>query len=282
MEKGNNKKSTWKLGILIVAIIIIVIAGICFWYFQVKKPHDKAIMEFNAAAAQVEEKNAELDDAINSAQTILDAGEPAYDELTINDVTVAISDATLEKREVPELPDKTDDIKSATEELLEPLDYSSHITNITEKKAALEDSIQQLKQITNPTGDFVIQRLQGIDGISACQAVTEDHDPNGNLNKQGGYTAAIYFSSPWINQDEVYGNDIVEKGTDGGGCVEVYASVEDAESRNTYLSAFDGTGFLNPGSHEVLGTTVIRTSATLTATQQNTLTQALSDKLLEL
>ena len=97
MEKGNNKKSTWKLGILIVAIIIIVIAGICFWYFQVKKPHDKAIMEFNAAAAQVEEKNAELDDAINSAQTILDAGEPAYDELTINDVTVAISDATLEK-----------------------------------------------------------------------------------------------------------------------------------------------------------------------------------------
>ena len=162
------------------------------------------------------------------------------------------------------------------------MDYSSHITNITEKKAALEDSIQQMKQITNPTGDFVIQRLQGIDGISACQAVTEDHDPNGNLNKQGGYTAAIYFSSPWINQDEVYGNDIVEKGTDGGGCVEVYASVEDAESRNTYLSAFDGTGFLNPGSHEVLGTTVIRTSATLTATQQNTLTQAISDKLLEL
>lgn len=41
-----------------------------------------------------------------------------------------------------------------------------------------------MKQITNPNEDFVIQRLKGIPNISGYQAVTEDHDPNGNLNKQ--------------------------------------------------------------------------------------------------
>lgn len=283
MEKASNKKTTtWKIAVLIIAIIAIIIAGICFWYFQIKKPHDVAVSEFNAAAEQVSEKNTELDNAISAAQAVLDANETAYDEATINDITVAISDANLEKRVLPELPDKTNDIKAATAELLEPLDYSASIANIADKKKALEDSIKQMKQITNPSGDFIIQRLQGIEGVSACQAVTEDHDPNGNLNKQGGYTAAIYFSSPWINQDEIYGSDIVDKGTDCGGCVEVYASVEDAESRNTYLSAFDGAGLLNSGSHTVLGTLVIRTSPSLTATQQNDLTQAISDKLLEL
>lgn len=41
--------------------------------------------------------------------------------------------------------------------------------------------------------------------------------------------------------------------TDGGGCVEVYAIVEGAEERNTYLSVFDGS-ILRPGSHAVVGT----------------------------
>lgn len=282
MEEKSRKKVTGKFIILIVAIIAVVVAGLCFWYFQIKKPYDTAVSEFNIVAKQVAEKNSELDNAIDSAQAVLDANEPVYDETVINDVTLAISDANLEKRTIPELPDKTSDINSATQKLLEPLDYSSAIANIADKQAALENSVKQMKQITNPSGDFIVQRLQGIDGISACQAVTENHDPNGNLNKQGGYTAAIYFSSSWINQDDVYGSDIVDKGTDCGGCVEVYVSAEDAEKRNTYLSAFDGAGILNSGSHTVLGSIVIRTSSNLTATQQNNLTQAISNRLLTL
>lgn len=282
MEKGNEKKVRWKLIVAIIVVIAAIIAGICYWYFQIKKPYDMAVNNFNAAAKNVTEQNKELDAAIESAQAVLDSEDQPYDTNTSTDAITAISDAEAAKREVPEIPDKTDDINAETDKLSEPLDYSSAITNINDKKAALENSIQQMKQITNPSEDFVIQRLQGIDGISGYQAVTEDHDPNGNLNKQGGYTAAVYFSSPWINQDEVYGNDIVDKGTDCGGCIEVYSSAEDAESRNTYLASFDSAGFLNPGSHTVLGTIVIRTASDLTATQQNDLTQRISDKLLEL
>lgn len=282
MPKSKTRKKNLKLCILIIMLVAILIAGVCYWYFQIKKPYDTAVLNFNTAVKQVEQKNEELDKIIQSAQNILDSGELAYDEATINDITVAISDARLEKREIPELPDRTDEITASTAELLKPLDYSSVINNINNKKSALENSIKQMKQITNPIGDFIIQRLQGIETIFACQAVTEERDPNGKLNKQGGYTSAIYFSSPLINQNEVWGNDIIDKGTDCGGCVEVYASINDAEARNAYLATFDTAGFLNSGSHIVLGTLVIRTSPKLTATQQNELTQAISNNLLEL
>lgn len=277
-----KKKSGHLKWILLFVLIFLIAAGICFWYLRIKKPHDEAVSRFIAAANQVNTINADLDNTISSAQSVLNANEPAYDQAAINNLTVAVSEAEQGKRIVPEIPEKTTDITTATEKMLEPLDYSSFITNINEKKSALEHSIKQMKQITNPSEDFVVLRLQGIEGISACQTVTEEHDPNGMLNKQGGYTAVVYFSSPWINQDEVYGNDIVEKGTECGGGIEVYASVDDAENRNAYLASFDGAGMLNPGSHTVLGTIVIRTSSLLTATQQNELTQVISSKLLEI
>lgn len=281
MEETKSKKQPKKLIILLI-VAIAVIAGICIWYFQYKKPHDQAVADFNTVVTSVLEKNTELEAVIKEAQSIMDAGEPAYDSEAITNLTVAIADAQNSMIVIPEMPGKTADIISATEELSAPIDYSSAIENISNNKTALENSILQMKQITNPSEAFVIERIKDIEGISGIQAVTEEHDPNGNLNKQGGYTAAVYFSSEHINQSEVYGNDIVDKGTDCGGCIEVYASAEDAEARNTYLAAFDNAGALNSGSHEVLGTILIRTSRNLTATQQNDLTEKISNRLLEL
>ena len=281
MEK---KKDGRKLVRIIIPLLVlaIIIIGVFIWYFQFKKPYDEAVSDFNTAAEQVNEKNNELDDAISAAQAVLDSGEEPYNSETVSDLTTAIADANAARRNVPDLPKNKDDVIKASNTLREPLDYTDIIASISKKQTALETSIQQMKQVTNPSEDFIIQCLQQIDGISGYQAVTEDHDPNGNLNKQGGYTAAVYFSSPLINQDEVYGDDIVDKGTEGGGCIEVYANTDDAEKRNTYLSSFDGAGLLNSGSHTVVGTIVIRTSSELTATQQNELTQAITDKLLEL
>lgn len=274
------KKKKTLLG-LIAAIAIIVI-GICVWYFQVKKPHDLAETKFNAAVKEVEAKNAELTSAMNDAQKILDKKEAVYDNTTKEAFITALSDAKAAQRKIPDLPKKTADINAETKKLSEPLDYSSVINAISEKQTAYQNSVLQMKQITNPNEDFVIQRLKGIPNISGYQAVTEDHDPNGNLNKQGGYTSTVYFSTPLIDQSSVYGNDIVDKGTECGGAIEVYASEEDAEKRDSYLASFDGAGMLNSGSHKVLGTIVIRTSTKLTATQQNKFTNNITNKLLEL
>lgn len=65
----------------------------------------------------------------------------------------------------------------------------------------------------------------------------------------------------------VYGNSVIEQGTEGGGGIEVYATAEDAEKRREYLEIFDGGLFVS-GSHTVIGTVLIRTSNELTATQQ--------------
>lgn len=266
----------------LIAAIAIIVIGICVWYFQVKKPHDLAETKFNATVKEVEAKNTELTSAMNDAQKILDKKEAVYDNTTKEAFITALSDAKAAQRKIPDLPKKTADINAETKKLSEPLDYSSVINAISEKQTAYQNSVLQMKQITNPNEDFIIQSLKGIPNISGYQAVTEDHDPNGNLNKQGGYTSTVYFSTPLIDQSSVYGNDIVDKGTECGGAIEVYASEEDAEKRDSYLASFDGAGMLNSGSHKVLGTIVIRTSTKLTATQQNEFTNNITNKLLEL
>ncbi|MHC3859874.1 hypothetical protein ACXOM7_05745 [Streptococcus thermophilus] len=125
-------------------------------------------------------------------------------------------------------------------------------------------------------------RLKEIVTITDVQSATENNDPNQGLNKQGSYTAAVYFADNEVT-NPVAGADLVAKGTDAGGCVEVYKTAEDAKKRNDYLSAFDGLPtVINPGSHYVYGTVVIRVAASLTASQQNALTQKIYEKLIEI
>ena len=73
---------------------------------------------------------------------------------------------------------------------------------------------------------------------------------NGHMNKAGGYTAAVFFSHEKVDQSKLYGDTLVERGTNAGGQIEVYSSVEDAEKRNDYLSTFDGS-FQDSGSHKL-------------------------------
>ncbi|MGM9646399.1 MAG: hypothetical protein ACI3XS_06900 [Eubacteriales bacterium] len=121
--------------------------------------------------------------------------------------------------------------------------------------------------LNNPSEEYVISCLKKVPCIDEIKAVTEDNDPNGQLNKDGGYTAQIYFSYELVNQDDVYGDTLIDKGTSAGGSIEVYKTKEEANKRNDYLSSFDG-GILSSGSHTVIGTIIIRTSNELTATQQ--------------
>lgn len=318
-----KEKSHKKQIVILVSVIALAVLGICAWYFLYKKPHDEAITnyniviskynniisDYNDAVSVLSVKNDELDEVINSAQSVLDSGEYPYDENTSSNLAASISKASKSETDIPDLMEPiglitsdSDDMKlsiaeidskvlsleaeinniiSQTEVLSEPVDYSDIISDIKEKQTALEDSISVLKQITNPSEDFVKKRLQKINSVTSIQAVTEDNDPNGNLNKQGGYTSSTYFASSNIDQSSVYGSDTVDKGTDAGGCIEVYATTEDAEKRNTYLASFDGTA-LSSGSHSVLGTIVIRTSSKFTATQQKNLEKEIIEKFIEL
>ena len=143
------------------------------------------------------------------------------------------------------------------------------IRTIADLSDYLTENIRILEQITAPSEAWVAERLQNVDDILEIQAVTPDNDPNGLLNKEdGGYTACIYFTSTGINVD---GDSPVSKGTDGGGAIEVYGTLEDAEARCEYLHGFDNT-ILYTGSYAIVGTMVIRISYIYTTEEQYEMT----------
>lgn len=153
-------------------------------------------------------------------------------------------------------------------------------------------------KLVNPSEDYVISCLKTVNGVTDIEAATETHDPNEQLHKKGGYTAAIYFrikqieiteeENEWdegsvdyylnANGNKEYllldeGQSIkspVDIGTQGGGQIEVYVSAKEAKARDEYLAAFDGSAF-SSGYHTVVGSMVIRTSEYLTASQQQQL-----------
>lgn len=139
----------------------------------------------------------------------------------------------------------------------------------------LEDKIVIVKQIVAPEEAWVIERLAKIERITEIAGVTEETDVNGMLGKDGGYTSCIYFGLAEIDTSTVAGNDIVEKGTDAGGAIEVYATVKDAEARCEYLSEYDNT-LLYSGSYAIVGTMVIRTSYKLISEDQLELTDIIT------
>lgn len=136
-------------------------------------------------------------------------------------------------------------------------------------------------QIRSPDEQWVIDQLKRVKSIREAQAVTEGNDPNGLLTKDGGYQSCIYFTITQIDPTSVDGSDIVAKGTDAGGAIEVYSTLEDAKSRCEYLSQFDDT-LLYSGSYVLVGTMVIRTSYKLSNQEQVDLTDEIVRAFTEL
>ena len=175
----------------------------------------EAISVFESAKSGIEQKNADLDAAISEAQSLIANGDPALDDTLVPALETAISDAKAAKQNVMEMPANKDEITAAAAEL-NAADYSDALSNLADKKAALEKSIKQYAL---------------------------------------------------VNQNDVYGTTLIDKGTEAGGSIEVYSNVEDATSRRDYLAGFDGSIFAS-GSHTVVGTVLVRTSDKLTASQQ--------------
>lgn len=263
--------------------------------------YNQSVEKFNTTAKQIIELNDTYISAIDAAQALIDSGETPYEGEKMVSLSNTLKDARNNKASTPSLYEKKDNfsldetlaqssaalideatavivsemasveneketVDTATSKLEIP-DYSSTLATIEEQKKALADSYAIQKQITNPTQDWVLERLNQIENIANIACATEENDPNGHFGKDGGYTAQIYFSSPLLGTETTAGDKLIDAGTDAGGSIEVYATVEDAEKRNTYLGSFDGTVF-DSGKHVVLGTMVVRVSTKLTASKQ--------------
>ena len=305
------------LGLILVAAMVVALAGCS----KIAEETQTAVDAYNAELATYNESaspyndavdsmvsaNEELDASLDSAQEALNKNETPFDEETVTALKDAMSTAQDAKVVAPEKMQefdeltvnseaKSDELKALKEqaeadmatmqgieipETPEIPDYSEVIAGVSKAQEAYEDSIQSLKQITAPADDFVMERLQRVDTITAMAAVTEDHDPNEKLGKQGGYIGCIYWSDNQVDKSKIYeySNDVIEVGTEGGGAIEIYNTVEEATARDTYLASFDGSGFAS-GSHYVYGTIIIRTSDHLSGTKQQELTQKVLEALI--
>ena len=259
--KNNNKLL---IGIICVAVVLLTVGGI--WGYNALLPRIYAIKAFNEAVEFVKQKNVELETKVHQSEDLISKKQLLLDESFLYALENAISDAKAAKITDLTTPSKTENIISRTEEL-NKIDYSNVIANLIDKHTSLEINAKRYQLVNVPTEAYIIQRLKTIPEISKISAVTEDNDPNGNLNKAGGYISTVYFSHKLVNEKDIYGDTLIEKGTDAGGAIEVYTCVEDAVKRNDYLAAFDGS-ILASGSHTVIGTVLVRTSNELTATQQ--------------
>lgn len=237
---------------------------------------DSAVTAYDDAKTQLETLNAELQTKIDDATALTTSGTP-LDATLITTLETKISEAKAAKTDVLDMPETAEEINQAAE-TMNATDYTTVIGNLDSAYTDLDTSIKQYALVDNPTEAFVIQRLGNVEDIVDISAVTEDNDPNGHLGKAGGYTAQIYFSNVNINQGSVSGSTVIDKGTDCGGSIEVYSSVEDATTRETYLAAFDG-GMFASGSHTIVGTCLIRTSDKLTASQQKEFEAAIIEAL---
>lgn len=140
------------------------------------------------------------------------------------------------------------------------------------------NAITIAKQVIHPKQDFICDRIKKVKSITGIESVSEKNDPNGLLNKKGGYYGCLYFSIKSIDDNKVSGDGIVEKGTDVGGAIELYDDVNKAKERCKYLASFDGT-ILSTGSYVLVGTMIIRTSYKLDDLEQYQLTDSIIKEL---
>lgn len=263
--------------VILVAFLVLVSLALQGCSSEEKKAAQTA---FTNEVTRLTEQFATRDAAIKDAQAIVDSGEKAYAEALIPKLETAISEAKAVDITIPEMPSKIEEIKAETEKL-KAIDCTESLANLALAKENAEMSIERERLVTNPSEAYIIERLKTVDLVNDISAVTEDNDPNGQLNKQGGYTAQVFFSSPYANKENVYGDTLVEQGTDAGGSIEVYKTKEEATNRETYLAAFDGS-VLASGSHKVVGTCVVRTSDEMTASHQKELEDKLVRALIHL
>ena len=128
-----------------------------------------------------------------------------------------------------------------------------------------DEAVAYLEQ---PEVAFVVAGLQSVDSVTEVKSllVTEGEE----FSKLSTAIAQVFFVSDLVTTD-VSGTDALEKGTDGGGCVEIFSNVADAKARCDYLAKYDG-GILDNGSHTVVGTILVRISRHLSADLQSELT----------
>lgn len=111
---------------------------------------------------------------------------------------------------------------------------------------------QENENVMVPAENYIVSALREVTGVNEIQAATEERDPGELLNKDHGYTTAVYFSYEGVNTLRSDA-DLIDIGSNAGGCIESFLSSNDAIARIELLSA----GPFFPGYTKCIGTVLM-------------------------
>jgi len=124
--------------------------------------------------------------------------------------------------------------------------------------------------VTNPSGEYIVGKLDKVDGINTIINEKWGEDRNKLLNDKNGGTAVVFFAHDRVRQGST-------RSASDGGCIEVFKDDASANRRYVKLKLL---GFLN-GKVLKIGTVIIRTSNELSTYEQKKLINDICLKLLE-
>ena len=167
--------------------------------------YNESIAPYNEAAAGIADANGKLQAVLDEAQAVLDKGEQAYEPDTMDELESSIQSASKAFAEVPAQIDPFEERNvpgsfSKNELALVQPDFTDEIESVRSAQKKYEDSVQKLANITAPSDSFVKERLERIETVVQAEAVTADHDPNGLLGTESGYTGCVYFLDERIDR----------------------------------------------------------------------------------
>lgn len=256
-ETGKKRK---KFPIFMVIGIALIITAAVVIFLYINSDAVRATKKYNKAVSQYNDTMDKYNESISksSVENLKDCDAPA---------------------------DKLDMVSERREDIKNSIENGNSVTSIKKDTKTINNWIDNLnnailvsEQLYKPECEWVKKRLDNIEQVNDSGIVTTQEDIVKYMGQDSGCIGIVYFGLDSIDANTVNGDNIISKGTDAGGSVEIFDSLEAARNRCEYLGQFDNT-YLYSGSYALVGTMVIRISYKLDSERQLEITNELCKQM---
>ena len=224
-------------------------------------------------AAAAEEAPAEEEPAEAAAEDISTEDEAA--ENAAEDIPSEDKAAENAAEDAPAAEEPAEDIAEDAPAADEPIETAAEDAPAADEPA--EAAAEDIPTEDEPAEDIAEDAPAADEPIEdAAEAIPAEDAPAEDAAGTGAPTARVYFASTLVSEACIYLSDDDLMASDGacGGCVEFYATADEARLRDEELAAQSGVG-----AHTAAGTLVVRLSDALSAQERQALMAEVLDAL---
>lgn len=180
-----------KKKVIIISIIVVIILALLAIF--IVKPWLEASNEYKTITSKIKKENKKLEDSIGNLDKYINSSKKTYDENIPSEAKKVKKTAQQKMIIIEKKPFLISEIKKVNKKMDKNPDLSKEINSVNEMAKKYDISIKQMEKFNNPSEDYIKKRIASVETVTNFAAVTEDNDPNGNLNKAGGYTSTVFL-----------------------------------------------------------------------------------------